>query len=86
MIQLTAELQYDKTKPFTEQTDEVQAHINEQMKAESEKTPNTYCGRIESEKWNKVTYEIVRTYNYLANETAKNCFALKNTVITINTL
>lgn len=86
MINLTNTLQYDTTKSFEEQTEEVQAHINEQMKAESEKATNSYCSRTESEKWNCGTYEIVRTYNYLAAETAKNCFALKNTVITVNSL
>ncbi len=83
MINLTDKLQYDTTKAFEDQSEEVQAHINEQMKANSEKTTNSYCSRTESEKWNCGTYEIVRTYNYLAAETAKNCFALKNTVITV---
>lgn len=86
MIDLNDTLQYDESKSFDEQSEEVQAHINEQMKANSEKTTNSYCSRTESEKWNCGTYEIVRTYNYLAAETAKNCFALKNTVITVNSL
>jgi hypothetical protein len=86
MIQLNETLAYDESKTFDEQTEEVQAHINEQMKTKSERTTNTYCGRTESEKWNKTTYEVVRNYNYLAPESAKNCFALKNTVITVNSL
>lgn len=87
MIQLTDTLQYDTTLSFTEQTEAVQAHINEQTaRAESEKTPNSFCGRIESERWNCATYEIVRTYNYLATETAKNCFALANTEITVSSI
>lgn len=83
MIQLTTELQYDETKTFTEQTEEVQAYINKQMQAESERTTNTFCGRTEKETWNKTTYLIQRVYNYIAPETAKNCFALGSTLITV---
>lgn len=86
MIQLTEQLQYDETKTFTEQTEEVQAHINKQMQAESERTTNTFCGRTEAETWLFTNYKIERKYNYLAAETAKNCFALKYTFITINSL
>lgn len=83
MIQLTDTLNYDETLTFAEQTEEVQEHIRSLMQAESEKQTNTFCGRIESEKWICGTYEIMRTYNYLAPEMANNCFALAKTVITV---
>lgn len=83
MIQLTEQLQYDETKTFNEQTEEVQAYINQQMQAESERTTNAYCGRTEAETWQFTGYKIERKYNYLAPETAKNSFALGNTMITV---
>ena len=81
MINLTETLQYDTTLPFDQQSVEVQAYINEQMQAESEKTTNAFCGRTESETWQFEAYKIERKYNYLAPETASNCFALANTII-----
>lgn len=83
MIQLTEQLQYDETKTFNEQTEEVQAYINQQMQAESERTTNAYCGRTEAETWLFTSYKIECKYNYLAPETAKNSFALGSTMITV---
>jgi len=86
MIQLTEQLQYDETKDFTEQTPEVQDYINQQMQAESERTTNAFCGRTEAETWQFTGYKIECKYNYLAPETAPNCFALASVVITVKTL
>lgn len=86
MIRLTETLNYNTTLQFVEQAQDVQDFINAQMQAESERTTNSYCGRTESETWNKTTYEITRTYNYLAPETAANCFALGTIIINVNTL
>lgn len=85
MIQLTDTLQYDTKKPFESQEQEVQDFINTQMQAPSERTTNTFCGRTEAETWQFDGYAIKRQYNYLAPETAPNCFALASTVITVKT-
>lgn len=86
MIQLTTTLQYDTTLPFEQQPPEVQDYINQQMQAESERTTNTFCGRTEAETWQFDGYKIERKYNYLAPETAPNCFALASVDITVKTL
>lgn len=83
MIQLTDTLNYDETLTFEEQTDEVQEHIRSLMQAEGVKQTNAFCGRTEKETWNQGAFLIELKYNYLAPETAKNCFALKNTTITV---
>jgi hypothetical protein len=85
MIQLTDTLQYDTQKPFEQQEQEVQDYINAQMQAPSERNTNAFCGRTEAETWQFNGYSIERKYNYLAPETAVNCFALANTVIIIKT-
>lgn len=86
MIQLTETLQYNTAIPFEQQTPEVQDYINAQMQTPSERTTNTYCGRTEAETWQFSGFKIEHKYNYLAPETAANCFALGSTVITVNTL
>ncbi len=83
MIQLTDILYYDENLTFEEQTEDVKEHIRSLMQAESEKQTNAFCGRTELESWNQGTFIVELKYNYLAPETAKNCFALANTKITV---
>ena len=83
MINLTDTLQYDTSLTLEEQVAEVQQYISEQMKSESAKQHNANCGRLELETWIFDTHKIERKYNYLASDTAKNCYALANTEVTV---
>jgi len=86
MILIDTDLYYDETLSFEEQSDDVKNFIYEEMKNTPVKETDATCGRTESETWNKTTYEIVRTYSYIAPVTANNCYALGSTTININEL
>jgi len=83
MIEIGDGIFWDDTLPFDEQSEECKELINEKMKDTPVKDTDGICGRINIETWDNTTYDILRTYNYLANNTAHNCFALSSTIITV---
>ncbi len=79
-------IEWDDALAFDQQEQAVIEAVDLIMQSDSERSTNSYCGRCESEVWQRDGYAVVRDYRYLAPETASNCYALSCTVVTVKPL